>query len=275
MRRVLFLLWLGVCLHGQSLEEAVREIAKNILNPGETARVSEHSLSPESAAETGRARNLLERALRRPSPRDARVVEVIVTAAGNISGPLLVVRIQRGEEQTVETAPYVSQPATRVAKPSLQTTLIWEQMDPILDVAVEDDRMLVLSPARIQRLERHEGNWTPVESANLSAMFPSRDPRGKLVYSEELFTAFLSGGTCPGKWKPSLDLSCIDATSEFESDGEKIHFSRGRNILETADGEQLYSVARIGNIRLAASTDGKVHGTAIQGTPVSQNFVLA
>jgi xanthine/CO dehydrogenase XdhC/CoxF family maturation factor len=96
VRPFVLILFLAVHVGGQSLEEAVREIARNVLAPGEAPHVTERNISegsraPEFAAETTRARTLLERALRRPALRDARIVEVVVTATENISGPLLVV----------------------------------------------------------------------------------------------------------------------------------------------------------------------------------------
>jgi hypothetical protein len=264
VRPFLFILFLGVLARGQSLEDAVRGIARNILAPGETHHVTERSLAPEFAAETTRARTLLERALRRPTPRDARMVEVVVTATENISGPLLVVQVQKGDEQFVETAAYISQPAPPVSRPSLVSNLLWQQQEPILDLALSEggagDRMLVLSAARIERLKRDNGKWVEADSSPLETLAPSRDPRGRLLISEDTVTAFLSGGTCEGKWSPSLQLTCTQTAGDFPAEGEQLHFSSGENTLETANGEKFYSIARAGDFRLVAWIDGKVHG---------------
>lgn len=260
VRCFLFILLLGDLAHGQTLEDAVRQIAKNILASGDAAHVSGYSLAPEFAAETARAQSLLERALRRPPGRDAGTVEVVVTATRNVSGPLLVVQIQKGDEKSVETANYLSPPVVRVLRPALTASLLWEQQEPILDVAIAGDRMLVLSPAQIQRSDRVNGKWQPGISATLAMLAPSRDPRGKLVISDDNVTAFLSAGTCTGTWNPGLQLTCTQTAGEFQIEGEQFHFLTGENTLETANGEKLYSLARAGDFRLFSSTDGTIHG---------------
>src|SRR5579863_4809197 len=98
--RVLLLFLLAVLTHAETLDDAIRSLAKDIaaqLTPGEIAHVSEHSLAASFATETTRARNLLERALRRPAPRGATTVEVLVTATENSRGPLLVAEIKKGQ----------------------------------------------------------------------------------------------------------------------------------------------------------------------------------
>lgn len=151
------MLFLGSLAWGQTLEDAVRQIARNIQPAGEAYHFSERALTPEFAAETTRARTLLERSLRRTAPRDSPAVEATVTATENINGPLLVVQINTGGEQFVETAAYVSQPAARQSRPSLAAKLLWRQEEPILDIFLAGDQMLVLSPTKILDLKRVDG----------------------------------------------------------------------------------------------------------------------
>src|SRR5262249_39077771 len=63
-----------------------------------------------------------------------------------------------------------------------------------------------------------------------------------------------------GKWKPSLEITCAPNSGEFQIGGEQLHFFSGQNTLETANGEKLFSIARAGDFRLIAATDGKLHG---------------
>src|ERR1017187_1814955 len=108
MSRLVFL-FLAVLARGETLDDAVRSLAKDIaaqLTPGEIAHVSERRLDPAFTAETNRERTLLDRALRRPAARGATTVEVVVTATENLRGPLLVAEIQKGQETVVETAGY-------------------------------------------------------------------------------------------------------------------------------------------------------------------------
>src|SRR5580698_5671664 len=125
--RPLLLVLLAVVARGQSMEDAVRALAKSItaqLAAGETAQLSERSLAPAFAAETTRARTLLDRALRRPQARGAAVVEVVVTATENLQGPLLVAEIQKNQESVVETAAYSSQLAAPASRPALVSRLL-------------------------------------------------------------------------------------------------------------------------------------------------------
>src|SRR4029077_19791663 len=112
---------------------------------GEVARLSERSLAPAFSAETSRAKNLLDRALRQPSNSSATPVEVVVNATENVRGPLLVVQIQKGQETVGQTGMYTAAPAARTSRPVPASRVLWEQDEPILDVALIDDEMLVLS----------------------------------------------------------------------------------------------------------------------------------
>ncbi|HEY6339869.1 MAG TPA: hypothetical protein VIY49_00125 [Bryobacteraceae bacterium] len=250
---------------GQTLEDAVRQIAKNIQPIGEAYHFSERSLAPEFAAETTRARTLLERSLRRTAPRDTPVVEAIVTATENINGPLLVVQINKSGEQFVETAAYVSQPAARQSRPSLVAKLLWRQEEPVLDIFLAGDQMLVLSPTKVLDLKRAGGGWETADSVVLDAQ-PSRDPRGRLAISSVSLTVFLPDLTCTGAWSPALELNCARNSGEFQIEGEQFRFTSGENTLETASGEKFYSLSRPGDLTLAASLDGNVYATRGQQT---------
>jgi hypothetical protein len=262
VRFFLLIFWFCAFVRAQSLDEAVRQIARNVLSPGEISHVSERALSPEFAAETARAKALLDRALARPAVRDARMVEVVVTATVNNSGPLLVVQIQKGEERFVKTAAYSVQPVARAPKQSLTMSLLWRQDEPILDLAIAGDRMLVLSPQQVEEFQRAaDGKWEAIDAASLESLPRSRDPRGKLFLSADTATAFLPGGTCEGKWLPSLQWNCAGTTGDFQLESEQLHFTAGENTLETSGGEALLSIARSGDARLTAGLDGNVHAS--------------
>jgi len=242
MRPILLLL-LAVLTRADTLDDAVRTLAKSIaaqLAATETAHLSERSLTPAFAAETTRARTLLDRALRRPQARGATVVEVVVTATENLQGPLLVAEIQKNQETVVETAAYSTQPVARAPRPALRSKLLWEQDEPILDLSpAPDDSFLVLSPSGVKLCHRGETQCEMKEARTLSPAV--RDPRGRLAVSGDSFIAYLPDG-------PS---------GEFQIDGEQVHFSLGQNTLETAGGEKFFSVARAGSYRVVAGLDGR------------------
>jgi hypothetical protein len=253
--RPLLLVLLAVVARGQSMDDAVRALAKSItaqLAAGETAQLSERSLTPAFAAETTRARTLLDRALRRPQARGAAVVEVVVTATENLQGPLLVAEIQKNRETVVETAAYTTQPVARATKPALRAKLLWEQDEPILDLSLTPDQnLLVLSPSGVKLCHRGEAQCEMKEARTLSPAV--RDPRGRLAVSGDSFIAYLPDG-------PS---------GEFQIDGEQVHFSPGQNTLEAAGGEKFFSIARAGSYRVVAGLDGRTR--IFQG---SQTFVV-
>lgn len=249
------MLLLAVVIRADTLDDAVRSLAKDVaaqLSPSETAHVSERSIDPAFAAETTRARTLLDRALRRPAARAATVVEVVVTAAENLRGPLLVAEIQKGPETVVETAGYSSQRTAPSSRPALLSRLLWEQDEPILDLALtENQSFLVLTPSGVKLCRRGESQCE-MKDARLPAL-PARDPRGRLLVSGDAFTAYMPD----------------DPSGEFVIDGEQVHFSPGQNTLENASGEKFFSMARAGSFRLVAGLDGRMR---ISQGP--QTFVL-
>ena len=184
-----------------------------------------------------------------------------MTASENVNGPLLVIEIQRGDEQSVRTAAYVSQPIPRMTRPAIIATPLWQQQEPILDAALNADRMVVLSPGRIQHLQRRNGKWEPVEYATFDTLSPARDQRGKLLVTDEGIRVFLSGGTCRGGFDPSLQVRCDNTSGEFPIDDEQVHFIPGENFLETTVGDKLFSLARSGDFKLLAASDGLVHAS--------------
>jgi hypothetical protein len=251
--RPLLLVLLATLARGETLDDAVRTLAKNVtaqLAPGEAVHLSERSLAPAFAAETTRARTLLDRALRRPTARGAAVVEVVVTATENLRGPLLVAEIQKNQETVVETAAYTVLPAARATRPALLSRLLWEQDEPILDVSLmADQSLLVLSPSGVKQCRRGEAQCEMKEPRSLSPAV--RDSRGKLAVSGDSFVAYLPDG----------------ASGEFQIDGEQIHFSAGQNSFETTGGEKFFSVARAGSYRIVAGLDGRTRIS--QGSQVS------
>jgi hypothetical protein len=256
--RVFFLLLFASLLRGQAaliptLDDAVRTLAKNIaaqLAANEVAHLSERSPDPAFASETARARTFLDRALRRPTPRGAAVVEVVVTATENARGPMIVAEIQKGPDAAVETIAYRSQPAAAAARLVVVSRKLWEQDEPILDLATVPDGLAVLSPSGIKLCVAKDGSCEVKQPHTATA---SRDPRGRLLVSGDNFTAYFPE----------------NPPADFQIDGEQVHFTFGQNTLETQGGDKFYSVARTGSFRLAAEVDGRVHVS--QG---SQKFVL-
>lgn len=264
-------------MRADTLDEAVRALARNItaqLAPNETAHFSENSLAPAFAAETARARAMLERAMR-PS-RGTTTVEIVVTATENAAGPLLVAQIQKGPEMFVETASYTAAATAPAARPALVSRFLWEQDEPILDLAIVDDQMIVLSASAIFQYRRSEAGWT--QSAMQPLPAPARDPRGRLAVSGDSVAAFLPVGTCRGSRNP-LSLQCQDGTVDFDLSGTAVRFAAGRNTLSGAAeyagvGDAVTADANcgIGPLLIASSMNDRASPDSLTPVqPVGQN----
>jgi hypothetical protein len=195
---------LGLCLlaaipvSGQPLDEAVRTLVKKIaahLQQGDAPRVTARNLTALPGAEVTRAQNAVQRGLRR---NGTSAVEIALTISENVRGHLLVAEIKRGADRAVEMAPFDPPPARPAAasRPTIQRRVLWQQDEPILDLLVRGDEMLVLEPGRLVQYSRVDGQWsrgesTPVAGGN------ARDPRGQI--GEDGAPVLLGpGNTFPG-----------------------------------------------------------------------------
>jgi hypothetical protein len=260
-RRILLCLLLAAICRAQTLDEAVRSLAKEVaarLGPGEVAHVAAvRNLSSLGNAATARSRAVFERALRQSTARTGHAVDVAFTISHNPRGLLLVAEIERGEDRQVAMVEYTA-PAAPARSPHalLDKRLLWEQDGPMLDVLVAGDAMLVLEPADIVAYTRRSSGWERVDSRPLGGATAVRDPRGQLQEAGESFTAFLPGLVCRGAWKPALDVHC-------DSGGTDLRFTPARNTLQVEGWPPVFSFAQIEEhsrpLYLMAELDGRTH----------------
>ncbi len=249
---------------GDSLDEAARNLARKLsarLTPGETPRVTGRNLSTLGSHDFMKARASFERSLRHN--RAAQAVEVVFTISQNAREYLLVAELRRPPERIVEIVPYRPEPLAQAAKVVLDRRLLWEQPDPILDLAVVDDRMVVLEPAYLKLYTRRGSLWELQDSKPLSPATAVRDPRGRLQIADASLTAYLPGSTCRGSWIPALDLNCEAADAEFPLSGESVKLIAGRNALASPGWPLFFSYGRIAEqprpLFLLAEMDGRTH----------------
>jgi hypothetical protein len=224
---------LGLCLlaaaplSGQPLDEAVRTLVRKVathLQPGDAARVTSRNLTPLSSAEVTRAQTAVQRGLRR---NGASVVEIALTISENVRGYLLVAEIKSGADRAVEMTPFDPPPArpAPTARPLIQRSLLWQQDDPILDLVIHGEEMLVLEPGQLVRYKRVDsqgGQWTRGEATAVSGG-NARDPRGQIA----------EDGT----------VTLLGPDNTFAGDGNATYYTR----------------ARWRNFDFVAETDGLVH----------------
>ena len=165
----------------------------------------------------------------------------------------------------------------------LLRTLVWEQDEPVLDLAeVDSSAWLVLSPSNVSLVGRPtQSGPAPEAPARVEQSIPlpltrpwPRDPRGRLMFGPGgSFDADLPGARCHGGFQPNLTLDCQDAgdPSPAGAGFARAAFGVGRNFFAgqstASDGEgrqtpPFFSVAQVpgagGALRVFAGLDGRV-----------------
>ncbi len=228
---------------GQTLEESARALSRKIaakLAAGESVKVSVKNLTSLPASELTRAQTAFSRGLRRNGANPA---DVILTISENPKGYLLVVELRKGGERSVEMAPFEAPPAKVAVRPAIQRSLIWEQDEPILDVALRGDTMLVLGTSALVKYTRVDGKWERGDSTPVNLPV-SRDPRGQ-ISGEEAAVA----GPPRAHWKtidlePEADglVHIYDASRQqlalIEGWGSAVAAVNGCGVLATGQGDR-------------------------------------
>jgi hypothetical protein len=238
---------LALLLRADALDDAARSLAKRIsthLSAGDTVRLIERNMSSLPAAEALRARQVVERSLRRPA-RNGTPVEVLLTLSENPEEALLVAEISKGEERWVELTTF--RPTSVAASrdlPTLTKRLIWEQRQPILDVSEHEGFLFVLDSKELAAYERQQriGSW---------AMPPvPRDPVARLSFDGDRIIVKTPDRECSGAWRPQLSIECAvpgESGNTWRSSSMPAHYSiatasGGMTVLTEPDGlAHLYS----------------------------------
>jgi len=231
----------------ESLDGALRELAaKTVLLAGAGTPVSvscRNNSSLDSAA-PARVRATFENLLRQAGGRveqTAAAVDVSLTLSENAADFLLVEEARKGDERVVWIAawkrPSAGQP--QAAAVALEKTLVWEQDEQILDLAISPDALLVLAPSGITVLARKGDRWEARQAAKLAPRAPwPRDLRGHLRWNAlPGFQVFLPGMACQGSIAPQLSLDCRagDRPWTIESGSRELlaaNFAPGRNYFD-------------------------------------------
>lgn len=217
-------------LPGAAHELARRTIA--LTRGPVTATYRNLSSLPDS--EIAQARREFEAGLQGPS-EPGPPVEAHLTLSENASQYLLVEEIHKGEEAQVWIAAWKrsERPTVLESGVALEKRLIWEQDEPILDVAIFGDGLAVLTPSRI--LVR---SGTRTQNSALMPLKPwPRDLRGRLRVNGARIEAFLPGLACAGSVEPVLTVECraSEAPWVLESGNRGIllgNFAADRNFFD-------------------------------------------
>jgi hypothetical protein len=224
------------------LPSAARELARrtSVLLDGRVPSETWHNRSGLPDSELDRARREFHASLPGFETAPNGGTEIRLTLSENASQYLLIEEARAGDESQTwivswnRNGPAMSQPPAL----TLDRKLIWEQDDPILDLAVWDTGLLVLSPARLSLFERQGTQWSLRRELNLPGAHDwPRDPRARLRRTGSHIEIFLPGAACQGDTAPSLSLVCHPSSDPWVLDsGSRSlllpYFTPGRNYFD-------------------------------------------
>jgi hypothetical protein len=172
---------------------AARELARKtaaLAGKGEAVAVAWRNVSSLGSAALAQARGTFESALREAGGRPgdaAPVADAQITLSENQTEYLLVEEIRKGDERQVWISGWSRSAAPGGGSASgtrLDTRLVWEQPEQMLDVALNGDSMAVLSGSSLARFTRSNGQWVVRDSLPVPGARPMpRDPRGRVRWN--------------------------------------------------------------------------------------------
>jgi len=231
MRLLLALVVCSVTASASEGEDAARRLLGRL--PKGPVALTWQNLSTISADEVDRVRQVVEAGIEQAAGSES----LRVTLSENPRGYLVVAESARGGVW-METW---LKPAARIEKPAyhLIRTLLWEQPSPILDIALDGERLYVLEPLRVV------GKGVKPTALTLPRPMP-RDPRGRIeVSGSEVLKIQLPGVRCVG---PLSKLPCVIARDAW--------IVAARNYFEGTRG-RFYTSAELGGVLFQAETDGR------------------
>lgn len=213
--------------------DAARELAKKIValtGPRQTVTLAVRNIASLSDSEVAAVRLALEAELRTAglslAAKPNAAPELRITLSENVQGLLWVAEILRDASRDVAmvSLPKISTLAPVAATQMfvLQSKLIWEQADPILDFALLDPvssgagrRLLVLEPTGLSLYQADQEHYEFQQSVPLPDIrTPARDPRGYLVLRDDHFLVSIAGNLCRGLLDQKLNMTCWNQSQD-------------------------------------------------------------
>jgi hypothetical protein len=188
----------------------------------EVVAIAWRNISSAGPAEAAQARAAFESALKEAGVRTAVMngnraaeagagIEARVTLSENREQFLLVEELRKGDERQVWMTAWKRAETGVPAQPgiSLQKKMVWEQDEPMLDVAFPPDQMLVLSPSNLTLYAHSNEHWAAKASVPVTLSKPwPRDARARLRLNGNTFQVNLPGTLCSGSVEPALAMEC-------------------------------------------------------------------
>jgi hypothetical protein len=155
-------------------------------------------------------------------------------------------------------------PAIEAARMTIQSKPIYEQNDPILDIKLLGDDMLLLDSKQFALYRRQNDRWIVVNSAPFksSYSFP-RDVRGRLGNSGNAIQAHLPGLLCNGTVKPAFEFNCSQDETPWQLGPGSIAPTFSKNYFIQENMPDFFSAASIEDggteLLVLAGTDGRTY----------------
>jgi hypothetical protein len=202
------------------------------------------------------------------APQGTLAAEARLTLSENAADYLLVEEIRKGDESQVWVAAWkrVNGVPASTSGFALDRKLVWQQEDPILDIAFFGDSMAVLGPARLITYDRQGAEWRPRQSIGLPMAKPaSRDPRGRLQLDGARLRVFLPGVQCSAVVGSEVAIECHTSDEPWVLESGKsalllANFVPGRNYFDGRLTLQNGSRRSVAPFYSAAAAED--HGTA-------------
>ncbi len=255
----------------QTSGDALPELADKVvglLGPVREAEVSLRNLTSAPAAGIRPARAAFERELKRAGLilTGSAATRVLVTISESLDSRIWTAEILRSDRRDVVMVSRKRPPAADQAGSSLpaeiRRRLVLEQSDPILDVAMAGDDLLVLSPTSLSVSRRSSQGWETKQEVPLPESYAqSRDLRGRLVPRQGGFTAYLPGLTCDAGMDPTLHASCGAGEPDWPLGLGNVKLAPGRNFFTRGTLPPFFSLAAVQaeDARwICAGVDGRV-----------------
>ena len=147
---------------------------------------------------------------------------------------------------------------------TIQSRQIYEQTDPILDLSLLGDEMLVLDPKRLALFQSRNDEWKVEHSAAIKSphSFP-RDVRGRLEDDGNVIQAHLPGLSCDGTIRPEFTLRCSQDETPWPLDLGNLTPAFSKNYFVQKNMPSFFSAVRTEDdgtdLLVLAGTDGRTY----------------
>jgi hypothetical protein len=214
----------------EPLEDAARELAQKLmsaLSARDTVSFTLQNRSSLSASDAAAIRAALENALAKSGIRlapDGQTAHISVALSETLAAYMWIADVHRNDSSRIFIVnvgrDVRGQPPRAAPSLVIRRELLWEQNQPILDVAFPIEQsgarnMLVLEPKQISFFRWQGDRWVLNGASTLPRNTAvERVPRGSLNYRGELLSVVFERETCRSSITPGTEFKCEGVTQQ-------------------------------------------------------------